>query len=186
MHKGLMAGKGVESNFADETLLADSVTIVMAAVGSMLLVWRCSWRYYYVEPSIPQAAELRDIKVQVPLQVYSRDGRLIDGVRRDEAGSGLLRRYSPLLIKAVLATETSTLRAPRHRIIAAVIRGFIAELRGGKCWRQHDHATGSANLDVMKRAGLNSASGGSSRSTRNGSSRLHGAGVPKEEISRST
>ena len=33
--------------------------------------------YYYVAPGLPQAAELRDIKIQIPLQVYSRDGRLI-------------------------------------------------------------------------------------------------------------
>src|SRR5690554_6423621 len=33
--------------------------------------------YYYVEPSVPNTEELRDVKFQIPLRVYSRDGRLI-------------------------------------------------------------------------------------------------------------
>jgi len=33
--------------------------------------------YYYVEPSLPDTEELRDVKFQIPLRVYSRDGRLM-------------------------------------------------------------------------------------------------------------
>ena len=33
--------------------------------------------YYYVEPSLPNTEELRDVKFQIPLRVYSRDGRLM-------------------------------------------------------------------------------------------------------------
>ncbi len=40
--------------------------------------------WYYVEPSLPEAETIRDIPLQVPLRVFSRDGRLISefGERR--------------------------------------------------------------------------------------------------------
>jgi len=32
--------------------------------------------YYYVEPSLPLAEEIRDIRLQIPMSIYTRDGRL--------------------------------------------------------------------------------------------------------------
>jgi len=61
--------------------------------------------YLYLEPTLPSTDSLRDVRLQVPLRVYSRDGRLI-------AEFGEMRRI-PLslaempgsLVKAVLAAE---------------------------------------------------------------------------------
>ena len=36
--------------------------------------------WYYVQPSLPQAETIRDIPLQVPLRIFSRDGRLISEV----------------------------------------------------------------------------------------------------------
>jgi penicillin-binding protein 1A len=33
--------------------------------------------YFYVEPTIPKAEELRDFRAQTPLRIFSRDGRLM-------------------------------------------------------------------------------------------------------------
>ena len=33
--------------------------------------------YFYVEPTIPDAAELREVRFQTPLRIYTRDGRLM-------------------------------------------------------------------------------------------------------------
>ena len=55
------------------------LTILALALGGAVVVAALFiGAYYYVTPGLPAAAELRDIKIQVPLQVYSRDGRLID------------------------------------------------------------------------------------------------------------
>ena len=42
--------------------------------------------YYYVEPGLPEAETIRDIPLQIPLRIYSRDGYLIEeiGQRRRE------------------------------------------------------------------------------------------------------
>ena len=60
--------------------------------------------YYYVEPSLPHAEELREVQLQIPLRVYSRDGRLIStfGLRRTPV---LYRQIPEILIQAVLAAE---------------------------------------------------------------------------------
>jgi len=36
--------------------------------------------YYYVAPSLPKAETIRDIPLQIPLRIFSRDGRLIEEV----------------------------------------------------------------------------------------------------------
>ena len=54
---------------------------------------------------MPEAAELRDIKFQVPLQVYSRDGRLIAEFGEMKRTPVAYADIPPLLVKAVLATE---------------------------------------------------------------------------------
>ncbi len=59
--------------------------------------------YHYVQPSLPQAETIQDIPLQVPLRIYSRDGRLISEI-------GQRRR--------VLITYDAV---PRH-----VINAFIA------------------------------------------------------------
>ena len=61
--------------------------------------------YYYVAPGLPQAAELRDIKIQLPLQVYSRDGRLIDEFGEQKRTPVAYEHIPPLLIKAEFADQ---------------------------------------------------------------------------------
>ena len=60
--------------------------------------------YYYVAPSLPQAEELRDVRLQIPLSVYSRDGRLIGqfGERRSPVPYDDI---PPVMVQAVLAAE---------------------------------------------------------------------------------
>ena len=36
--------------------------------------------YYYVAPSLPAAETIRDIPLQIPLRIFSRDGFLIDEI----------------------------------------------------------------------------------------------------------
>jgi penicillin-binding protein 1A len=75
--------------------LALGVTIVAVLVGA----------YYYVAPSLPRAEELRNVRIQVPLQVYSRDGRLIDEFGEVKRTPVRYEDIPPLLVRAVLAAE---------------------------------------------------------------------------------
>ena len=47
---------------------------VMAATATVI------GAYYYVVPGLPAAETIRDIPLQIPLRIFSRDGRLIEEV----------------------------------------------------------------------------------------------------------
>lgn len=137
------------------------IPLIILAVGGALVVAVAAiiaGAYYYVVPSLPQAEELRDIKIQVPLQVYSRDGRLL-------AEFGELKRtpveyedIPPLLIKAVLAAEDEHFFEHPGVDYRGVIRGVLNELSssgtsvGGSTITQQVTRT----LNVLSRSGLSS------------------------------
>lgn len=51
---------------------ASALTSLVAVVGIAAVAI-----YYYLAPTLPDVATLRDIRLQVPLRIYSRDGRLL-------------------------------------------------------------------------------------------------------------
>lgn len=61
--------------------------------------------YFYVEPGLPHAEELRDVKFQIPLRVYSRDGRLIQQIGSQYRTPIEYKDIPELLINAVIAAE---------------------------------------------------------------------------------
>ncbi|MCX7057212.1 MAG: transglycosylase domain-containing protein, partial [Proteobacteria bacterium] len=50
-------------------------TLALAVAGSAGIAGLAI--YYYLAPGLPEVAQLRDIRLQVPLRIYSRDGRLL-------------------------------------------------------------------------------------------------------------
>jgi penicillin-binding protein 1A len=64
--------------------------------------------YYFVAPSLPDVEELRDIRFQVPLQIYSRDGRLMDQFGEQKRTPVAFAEIPPILIQALLAAEDKT------------------------------------------------------------------------------
>ena len=73
--------------------------------GSAAIVATVIGAYLYVEPGLPEAETIREIPLQIPLRIYSRDGRLIEevGERRRE-----LVNYEDLpqhVIDAFIAAE---------------------------------------------------------------------------------
>ena len=132
------------------------LTILATGLGGVVVVAALFiGAYYYVAPDIPQAAELRNTPIQVPLQVYSRDGRLIDEYGVMKRTPVAYADVPPLLIKAVLATEDEHFFEHPGIDYRGVIRGLIAELGigpevGGSTITQQVPRT----LEVMRRAGL--------------------------------
>ena len=64
-------------------LLAGLGTVSVLAVAAAVI-----GAYYYVKPGLPAADTIRETPLQIPLRIFSRDGRLIDeiGWRLGEAG----------------------------------------------------------------------------------------------------
>jgi penicillin-binding protein 1A len=66
--------------------------------------------YWYLEPELPDAATLRDVRLQVPLRVYSSDGGLIAEFGEKRRLPLAYEEIPPRLIQAFLAAEDDRFR----------------------------------------------------------------------------
>ena len=134
------------------TILAIGVALMMAMAAVV------AGAYYYVAPSLPKAEQLRDIKIQVPLQVYSRDGRLLADFGEVKRTPVAYEDIPPLLIRAILAAEDEHFFEHPGVDYRGVIRGVLSELSssrtsvGGSTITQQVTRT----LNVLSRSGLSS------------------------------
>lgn len=81
--------------------------ISIVALGSTLAVVAIAGVYFYMRSELPSVDILKDVKLQTPMQIYTRDGRLISqyGVKRRIPVT--LDEVPQQLVDAILATEDS-------------------------------------------------------------------------------
>ncbi len=53
------------------------LALSLGIVGTFVAALALGAIYYYLEPGLPEIDNLRDVRLQVPLKVYSRDGKLV-------------------------------------------------------------------------------------------------------------
>jgi penicillin-binding protein 1A len=97
----------------------------------VLLAFANVCAYVYLRPALPDVDSLREVQLQVPLRVYTRDGRLIASFGEQRR---IPVRYSdlpPKLIQAFLATEDD--RFFRHHGVdwEGIARAALANARAG-------------------------------------------------------
>jgi penicillin-binding protein 1A len=61
--------------------------------------------YYYLAPALPSVEEMRDIPLQIPLRIYSRDGRLIEQIGEKRRNPVEYDDIPEVVIQAFLAAE---------------------------------------------------------------------------------
>jgi len=61
--------------------------------------------YYYLKPALPSVAEMRDIPLQIPLRIYSRDGRLIQQIGEKRRTPVAFSDIPEVVVQAFLAAE---------------------------------------------------------------------------------
>lgn len=61
--------------------------------------------YVYLKPGLPSVADLRDLRMQVPLRIYTRDGKLMATIGEQRRIPVSYDQVPPKLIQAFLATE---------------------------------------------------------------------------------
>jgi penicillin-binding protein 1A len=83
--------------------------IALIISGTLLL----SSAFLYLSPNLPPVESLRDVRLQVPLRVYSADGKLIGEFGEMRRTPIDIKDVPPLLIKAFLAAEDE--RFYQHR-----------------------------------------------------------------------
>jgi penicillin-binding protein 1A len=87
--------------------------------------------YVYLRPALPDVASLREVQLQVPLRIYTRDGKLIQSIGEQRRIPVRYEQLPPKLIQAFLATEDD--RFFRHHGVdwQGILRAAVANLKAG-------------------------------------------------------
>jgi penicillin-binding protein 1A len=107
--------------------------ICVALVGAIALIAFANvCAYVYLRPALPDVDSLRDVQLQVPLRVYTRDGRLIAAIGEQRRIPVRYDQLPPKLIQAFLATEDD--RFFRHHGVdwQGILRAALANARAGR------------------------------------------------------
>ena len=75
--------------------LSGVIGAVAAAIGA----------YYYVEPALPEAETIRDIPLQIPLRIFSRDGLLIEEIGQRRRVLVTFNEVPEHVVNAFIAAE---------------------------------------------------------------------------------
>jgi len=107
---------------------------LLGAIGAIFLAGIGT--YYYLAPGLPDVATLRDVRLQVPLRIYSRDGRLLAQIGDQRRTPVRFEDIPKPVVNAFLAAEDD--RFFSHGgidtfglIRAAIVSGFTGEARQG-------------------------------------------------------
>jgi penicillin-binding protein 1A len=84
-----------------------------------------------LRPALPDVASLREVQLQVPLRIYSRDGKLIQSIGEQRRIPVRYEQLPKKLVQAFLATEDD--RFFRHHGVdwQGILRAAVANLRAG-------------------------------------------------------
>jgi len=106
-------------------LLAIALTLVL------LIGMGFAGAYQYLAPEIPEADALRDVKTQLPLRVYSRDGRLIAQIGEQRRIPLTFEQIPATVVDAFLASEDA--RFYQHPGVdwQGLMRALIANISAG-------------------------------------------------------
>ncbi len=78
-------------------------TLLVTLAGSVMLAFLAT--YYYLKPTLPDVAQLRDVRLQVPLRIYTRDGLLLGQLGEQRRVPVRWEDIPPVVVQAVLAAE---------------------------------------------------------------------------------
>jgi penicillin-binding protein 1A len=77
----------------------------LSLFGLFAAFWLLAGVYLYLSPNLPDVATLRDVKLQTPMRVYTRDGYLIGQFGEQKRSPLPFEEIPPQFIEALLAAE---------------------------------------------------------------------------------
>jgi len=80
-----------------------ATAVLIALAGIVGLAFLSTW--FYLKPTLPDVAQLRQLKLQMPLRVYSRDGLLLAQIGEQRRIPVAYRDVPQVVVQAFLAAE---------------------------------------------------------------------------------
>jgi len=110
-------------------LISRICVVLVAAIALITFANVCA--YVYLRPALPDVDSLRDVQLQVPLRVYTRDGKLLAAIGEQRRIPVRYEQIPKRLVQAFLATEDD--RFFRHHGVdwQGILRAAVANLKAG-------------------------------------------------------
>jgi penicillin-binding protein 1A len=110
-------------------LISRICVVLVGAIALIAFANVCA--YVYLKPALPDVDSLRDVQLQVPLRVYTRDGKLIAAIGEQRRIPVRYEQIPKKLVQAFLATEDD--RFFRHHGVdwQGILRAAVANLKAG-------------------------------------------------------
>ena len=99
----------------------------LSIFGLFGALWLLAGIYLYLSPNLPDVATLRDVKLQTPMRVYTRDGQLIGQFGEQKRSPLPFEEIPPQFIQALLAAEDANFFRHSGIDVAGLLRA-VSEL----------------------------------------------------------
>ena len=111
-------------------VLISRICIVLVGAIALIAFANIS-AYVYLRPALPDVDSLRDVQLQVPLRIYTRDGKLLAAIGEQRRIPVRYEQIPKKLVQAFLATEDD--RFFRHHGVdwQGILRAAVANLKAG-------------------------------------------------------
>lgn len=104
--------------------------LVVTIVGGILLAGLAT--YYYLAPTLPEVDTLRDVRMQVPLRVYTRDGRLLAQIGEQRRVPIRFEDVPKPLVNAFLAAEDDRFFSHGGIDVSGLLRALVVTATTGE------------------------------------------------------
>jgi penicillin-binding protein 1A len=104
----------------------------LGVTGAMMATAAVIGAYYYVSPSLPPAETIREIPLQIPLRIYSRDGRLIEEVGERRRVLVDYQDLPPFVVDAFVSAEDGRFFEHPGIDYQGILRALILLIRSGE------------------------------------------------------
>ncbi len=106
--------------------------LALALVGTLAVAGAAAWIYFALLPELPSIESLRDMRLQVPLRVYARDGGLLAEFGEKRREPLAVADAPPTLLNAFIAAEDDRFRDHPGVDYQGLVRAAITLLTTGR------------------------------------------------------
>jgi penicillin-binding protein 1A len=117
-------GRNVMTRILGALLAAGLSLLVLVGMGF-------AGAYQYLATEIPQAAALRDVRTQLPLRVFSQDGKLIAQIGEQRRIPVEFAQIPPVVVDAFLAAEDARFFEHPGVDWQSLVRALVANVSAG-------------------------------------------------------
>jgi penicillin-binding protein 1A len=133
MHNHLTLGKylrriPLNSRYVRLGGLAAAVLVFIC--GGILLAALAT--YYYLAPTLPEVGTLRDVRMQVPLRIYTRDGRLLAQIGEQRRVPVRFENVPKPIVNAFLAAEDDRFFSHGGIDLGGLLRALVVTATTGE------------------------------------------------------